>query len=391
MISHTLRSLIRDNGMSPYELAKRANISPQLITRFLSGERGLTLATLDRIAPVLGIALGRQPVGSPTVEAIAHPLGLPSPTNEAVPESDLGVDCQLQLGPGTDQRVEREETVNPQQQDSLRAKMSQQGNPEVDDDTNDHTGDICESTHKDRRRKQRRRTIARSAKKRSSSEEAIEEPKTLGKIYNSVDELMARYRKERPKASDAPAPNEDDNDMPWGDIVSGKMNLEATMRRSFECVKAPPDEIARLADEIMDNDMQIAEDWRLMVQGAIDGKGRLRGRKKMYCFLDGLAYSNPERYKIVCHPCIATVFRVASRHIEAMIDIKYLAQGLRMEDIDYREPESMMENLDVLLDRFHEIIRQYTKLGGVKGKNGTTKIEPIRMGPMSEVVLRNSI
>lgn len=57
LISETLRKAIQASGITPYELAKRANVSPQSITRFLKGERSLSLEVIDKVCHVLGLEL----------------------------------------------------------------------------------------------------------------------------------------------------------------------------------------------------------------------------------------------------------------------------------------------------------------------------------------------
>ena len=52
-----LRDEIRDSGMSVRELGKKADVDDGMIHRFLSDERGLTTATVDRLALVLGLKL----------------------------------------------------------------------------------------------------------------------------------------------------------------------------------------------------------------------------------------------------------------------------------------------------------------------------------------------
>ena len=56
-VSAQLRDEIRDSGMSVRELGKKADVDDGIIHRFLSDERGLTTATVDRLALVLGLKL----------------------------------------------------------------------------------------------------------------------------------------------------------------------------------------------------------------------------------------------------------------------------------------------------------------------------------------------
>lgn len=56
-ISDALRAAIHASSKSVYQICKEAGISPIVISRFLSGERDIRLATADRLARVLGIAV----------------------------------------------------------------------------------------------------------------------------------------------------------------------------------------------------------------------------------------------------------------------------------------------------------------------------------------------
>jgi transcriptional regulator with XRE-family HTH domain len=51
-LSDQLRRIIEAEG-SCYDLAERAGVSRSVLSRFVRGERGLTTATLDRLAAVL--------------------------------------------------------------------------------------------------------------------------------------------------------------------------------------------------------------------------------------------------------------------------------------------------------------------------------------------------
>jgi plasmid maintenance system antidote protein VapI len=55
--SDQLRNAVRDCGTTRYALAKQLGISESTLSRFLSGERGLTLDLVDRLADVLGLQI----------------------------------------------------------------------------------------------------------------------------------------------------------------------------------------------------------------------------------------------------------------------------------------------------------------------------------------------
>jgi plasmid maintenance system antidote protein VapI len=56
-LSEQLRAAIANSGKTHYRLAKDSGVAPHVIDRFVSGERSLNLATADKLAAVLGLAL----------------------------------------------------------------------------------------------------------------------------------------------------------------------------------------------------------------------------------------------------------------------------------------------------------------------------------------------
>ncbi len=81
-ISGQLREIIAGRNLTAYSLAQAAEVSPSVISRFLSRERGLTLETFDAIAGALGLRLvetGRGR-GRPTTARRAVPPAVPSDT-----------------------------------------------------------------------------------------------------------------------------------------------------------------------------------------------------------------------------------------------------------------------------------------------------------------------
>jgi transcriptional regulator with XRE-family HTH domain len=57
-LTQALREAIRGCDKSVYQIAKAANVSQIVISRFLSGERDIRMETADRLATVLGLNLG---------------------------------------------------------------------------------------------------------------------------------------------------------------------------------------------------------------------------------------------------------------------------------------------------------------------------------------------
>ncbi len=56
-ISERLREELQKSGWTPSTIGRAAGVSPGIIHRFLSGERGLALDTIDRICDVLALEL----------------------------------------------------------------------------------------------------------------------------------------------------------------------------------------------------------------------------------------------------------------------------------------------------------------------------------------------
>ena len=55
--SDTLKEIIRARGLTAYTLAKMSGASVDPIQRFLNGERGLSVATFDKLTEALGLDL----------------------------------------------------------------------------------------------------------------------------------------------------------------------------------------------------------------------------------------------------------------------------------------------------------------------------------------------
>jgi plasmid maintenance system antidote protein VapI len=56
-VSTALRNAIRDEGLTAYAAAKRAGVSVDAVQRFLNQRRGLTLATVDKLAAAMRLTL----------------------------------------------------------------------------------------------------------------------------------------------------------------------------------------------------------------------------------------------------------------------------------------------------------------------------------------------
>jgi plasmid maintenance system antidote protein VapI len=56
-LAETILAKIKDSGMSQYRLAQESGVSTPVISRFVSGQRTLTLETADKLCRVLGLKL----------------------------------------------------------------------------------------------------------------------------------------------------------------------------------------------------------------------------------------------------------------------------------------------------------------------------------------------
>jgi hypothetical protein len=56
-LSEALKTAIRESDKSVYQIAKEAGVSQIMISRFLSGQRDIRMATADRLADALGLRL----------------------------------------------------------------------------------------------------------------------------------------------------------------------------------------------------------------------------------------------------------------------------------------------------------------------------------------------
>jgi plasmid maintenance system antidote protein VapI len=56
-VSQGLRTVIREQGLTAYAAAKQAGVSVDAVQRFLNNQRGLNLATVDKLAVALNLSL----------------------------------------------------------------------------------------------------------------------------------------------------------------------------------------------------------------------------------------------------------------------------------------------------------------------------------------------
>jgi len=58
-LSQALRDALRTSGKSMYQIAQDAGVSQIVLSRFLSGERDIRMATADKLAEALGLMLDK--------------------------------------------------------------------------------------------------------------------------------------------------------------------------------------------------------------------------------------------------------------------------------------------------------------------------------------------
>ncbi|HTU92683.1 MAG TPA: helix-turn-helix transcriptional regulator [Gemmataceae bacterium] len=58
-LSQALRDALRTSSKSMYQIAQDAGVSQIVVSRFLSGERDIRMATADKLAEALGLMLAK--------------------------------------------------------------------------------------------------------------------------------------------------------------------------------------------------------------------------------------------------------------------------------------------------------------------------------------------
>jgi transcriptional regulator with XRE-family HTH domain len=87
-IGQQLREVIEASGLTAYSLGRDAEVDPGMIQRFLNGERGLTLETINRLGLALGLRLveGSRSRGRPSKPSRAGTPPVPTPPATALSE-----------------------------------------------------------------------------------------------------------------------------------------------------------------------------------------------------------------------------------------------------------------------------------------------------------------
>lgn len=59
-LADQLRAAVADSGLSHYRIAKDTGISQPIITRFVNGDRSVSLDTAGKLAAYFGMSLARR-------------------------------------------------------------------------------------------------------------------------------------------------------------------------------------------------------------------------------------------------------------------------------------------------------------------------------------------
>lgn len=65
-VSETIRAVIVSRGLTAYAVASLAGVDTSVVARFLAGERGLSMKTLDRVCSALELILSPVAQGNET-------------------------------------------------------------------------------------------------------------------------------------------------------------------------------------------------------------------------------------------------------------------------------------------------------------------------------------
>jgi transcriptional regulator with XRE-family HTH domain len=70
MLEQTIKDRMKSLNLTAYAVGKMSGISPTVIQRFLNGERGLTLATADKLCQVMDLGLFVKPGSTLSLDLI---------------------------------------------------------------------------------------------------------------------------------------------------------------------------------------------------------------------------------------------------------------------------------------------------------------------------------
>lgn len=79
IVSEAIRAEIARRGLTAYGAAQLAGVDPSVIARFVAGERGLSMRTLDRVCVALELVL------QPVAKVQDNPAFRPDPARKPLP------------------------------------------------------------------------------------------------------------------------------------------------------------------------------------------------------------------------------------------------------------------------------------------------------------------
>lgn len=65
-LTNEIRAAVKASDQTPYAIAKGANVARSQLSRLLSGESGMTVDTIERLADYLGLQITIAPKGKTT-------------------------------------------------------------------------------------------------------------------------------------------------------------------------------------------------------------------------------------------------------------------------------------------------------------------------------------
>jgi transcriptional regulator with XRE-family HTH domain len=65
-LTNAIRAAVKASDHTPYAIAKGANVARSQLSRLLSGESGMTVDTIERLADYLGLRITIEPKGKTT-------------------------------------------------------------------------------------------------------------------------------------------------------------------------------------------------------------------------------------------------------------------------------------------------------------------------------------
>jgi transcriptional regulator with XRE-family HTH domain len=105
-VEEQLRAALQQTGLSHHELARRSGVSQPVLSRFIRGERTLTLPVVNKLCEMLGLHLCRDDeISTPAVPSAGNRAGKGKPAAPAPPPAeDLEQQGKAQPGEGKEAR-----------------------------------------------------------------------------------------------------------------------------------------------------------------------------------------------------------------------------------------------------------------------------------------------